>query len=40
VLQAELSDAERRAGAYGAASGLLVPKLDQTEMAERAQSLW
>jgi HlyD family secretion protein len=39
VLEAELSDAERRAGAYGADSGLVVPKLDQTQMEDHAQSL-
>jgi len=39
VLEAELSNAERRAGAYGADIGLVVPKLDQTQMEDRAQSL-
>ncbi|HMI85534.1 MAG TPA: HlyD family efflux transporter periplasmic adaptor subunit [Polyangiaceae bacterium] len=38
-LEAELSNAERRAEVYGADMGLLVPKLDQTQMADRAQSL-
>jgi HlyD family secretion protein len=39
VLETELSDAERRADAYGADIGLVVPKLDQNEMEDRAQSL-
>ena len=38
-LEAELSNAERRAEVYGADMGLVVPKLDQTQMADRAQSL-
>jgi HlyD family secretion protein len=38
-LEAELSNAERRAEVYGADMGLVVPKLDQTQMAEHAQSL-
>jgi multidrug resistance efflux pump len=38
-LEAELSDAERRADAYGADMGLVVSKLDQTQMEDRAQSL-
>jgi hypothetical protein len=39
LLEAELSDAERRAAVYGADIGLVVPKLDQTQMEGRAQSL-
>ena len=38
-LEAELSNAERRAEVYGADMGLVVSKLDQTQMADRAQSL-
>jgi multidrug resistance efflux pump len=38
-IEAELSNAERRAEVYGADMGLVVPKLDQTQMADRAQSL-
>jgi multidrug resistance efflux pump len=38
-LEAELSNAERRAGVYGADMGLVVSKLDQTQMEDRAQSL-
>ena len=38
-LEAELSNAERRAEVYGADMGLVVPKLDQTQMEDRAQSL-
>ena len=38
-LEAELSNAERRADAYGADMGLVVSKLDQTQMEDRAQSL-
>ncbi|MET0591364.1 MAG: HlyD family efflux transporter periplasmic adaptor subunit [Polyangiaceae bacterium] len=38
-LEAELSNAERRSAVYGADLGLVVPKLDQTQMADRAQSL-
>jgi multidrug resistance efflux pump len=39
VLQAEVANATRRADVYGADIGLVVPKLDQTEMEERARSL-
>lgn len=38
-LEAEVANAERRAEVYGADMGLVVPKLDQTQMADRAQSL-
>ena len=38
-LEAEVSNAERRAEVYGADMGLVVPKLDQSQMADRAQSL-
>jgi multidrug resistance efflux pump len=38
-IEAELSNAERRAEVYGADMGLVVPKLDQTQMQDRAQSL-
>jgi HlyD family secretion protein len=38
TLEAELSNAERRAGVYGADIGL-VPMLDQNQMEDRAQSL-
>lgn len=38
-LEAELSNAERRSAVYGADLGLVVPKLDQTQMEDRAQSL-
>jgi HlyD family secretion protein len=39
TLEAELSDAARRADVYGADLGLVVSKLDQTEMDERARAL-
>jgi multidrug resistance efflux pump len=39
ALSAELANAARRADAYGVDSGLVVSKLDQTEMADRARSL-
>jgi HlyD family secretion protein len=38
-IEAELSNAARRAEVYGADMGLVVSKLDQTQMADRAQSL-
>jgi HlyD family secretion protein len=39
ALEAELSGAERRAAVYADEIGLVVSRLDQTEMEERAQSL-
>lgn len=39
ALQAQVSNAARRADAYGVDSGLVVSKLDQTEMEDRARSL-
>lgn len=39
TLEAELSDAARRADVYGEDLGLVVPKLDQTQMDDRARSL-
>lgn len=39
TLEAELSDAARRADVYGADLGLVVPKLDQTQMDDRARAL-
>ena len=39
ALQAQVSNAARRADAYGADTGLVVPRLDQIEMADRALSL-
>ncbi len=39
ALESELSDAARRAGVYGADLGLVVSKLDQTQMEERARAL-
>ena len=39
TLEAELSDAARRADVYGADLGLVVSKLDQTQMDERARAL-
>jgi HlyD family secretion protein len=38
-IEAELANAERRAEVYGADMGLVVPKLDQTQMADRAEAL-
>jgi HlyD family secretion protein len=38
-LEAELSNAERRAGAFGDDVGLLISKLDQNQMEDRAESL-
>jgi HlyD family secretion protein len=39
TLEAELSDAARRADVYGVDLGLVVSKLDQTQMDERARAL-
>jgi HlyD family secretion protein len=39
TLEAELSDAARRADVYGVDLGLVVPKLDQTQMDDRARAL-
>ncbi len=39
ALEAELSDAGRRAGVYGTDLGLVVSKLDQTQMEDRAHAL-
>jgi HlyD family secretion protein len=39
ALQAEVSNASRRAEVYGADLGLVVSKLDQTEMEDRARAL-
>jgi multidrug resistance efflux pump len=39
ALQAEVSNAARRADVYGAHSGLVVPMLEQSEMEDRARSL-
>lgn len=39
MLAAQFSDAERRAAAYGADTGLVVSKLDQTQMEDHADAL-
>jgi HlyD family secretion protein len=39
VLEAELSDVGRRADVYGSDLGLVVSKLDQTQMVDRARAL-